>query len=493
MFETAELGRKLSKKDYDAQEPVLRTALLDVQEELKRAPFPVIILISGVDGAGKGETVNLLHEWMDPRYLEAHAFGTSSDEEAERPEAWRFWRLLPPRGRIGIFFGSWYTRPIIDRVYGRTKTADMDEALMHINSFEKELVDDGALIIKFWFHLGKEVQKARLHSLEKNEKTRWRVTKMDWKHFKLYDKFRRISERALRATSTGEAPWIIIEGADERYRSVTVANHVLERISKHLAKSKKVKRDVVDKAKPSVKRDDPYTLLDTLDLSQALKVGVYKKQLEKYQGHLNLLYRKAKAKQRSAILVFEGWDAAGKGGVIRRITGAMDARDYQVIPIAAPTEEERAHHYLWRFWRHLPRAGRVTIFDRSWYGRVLVERVENFATEAEWMRGYREIVDFEQQLHDHGIMLLKFWIHIDADEQLRRFELRQATAYKHYKITDEDFRNRDKRNDYELAANEMLDRTGTEFAPWHLIEANDKHFARIKALKMFCERLEKSL
>jgi polyphosphate kinase 2 (PPK2 family) len=218
----------------------------------------------------------------------------------------------------------------------------------------------------------------------------------------------------------------------------------------------------------------------------------YKSQLEKYQGKLNLLYRKAKEKGLSAILVFEGWDAAGKGGIIRRITPAMDARDYQIIPIAAPTEEERAHHYLWRFWRHLPRAGRVTIFDRSWYGRVLVERVEGFAAEDEWKRAYAEIVNFEEKLDKHGILLLKFWVHIDKDEQLRRFQLRQNTAYKHFKITDEDFRNREKWNDYEIAANEMIERTGTEFAPWYLIEANDKKFARIKALKIFYERLKDS-
>jgi AMP-polyphosphate phosphotransferase len=493
MFESAELGRKLSKKEYETQEPELRMQLLEVQEDLKRAPFPVIILIGGVDGAGKGETVNLLHEWMDARYLETHAFGTPSDEERERPEAWRFWRQLPPKGRIGIFFGSWYTRPIIDRVYKKTKDGDLDSALIRINAFEKELIDEGALILKFWFHLSKDAQRKRLHALEKDEKTRWRVTKLDWKHFKLYDRFRRISERALRATSTGDSPWVVIEGEDERYRSITVGNHILELIQKRLAECKSSEVVADSSPTPKIETKDPYTLLDTLDLSQRLSDAKYKRQLEKYQGRLNLLYRESKARGGSAILVFEGWDAAGKGGIIRRITGAMDARDYQVIPIAAPTEEERAHHYLWRFWRHLPRAGRVTIFDRSWYGRVLVERVEGFASEAEWRRAYSEIINFEQQLHEHGIMLLKFWVHIDADEQVRRFQARQQTPYKHYKITDEDYRNREKRNDYGLAANEMLDRTGTEFAPWHLIEANCKHFARIKTLRIFCDRLENSL
>lgn len=492
MFETAELGHKLSKEEYEAREPALRMQLLEIQEDLKHAPFPVILLIGGVDGAGKGETVNLLHEWMDPRYLEAHAFGTPSDEEQERPESWRFWRVLPPNGRIGIFFGSWYTRPIIDRAYGKTTNAELDASLIRINTFEKELVDDGALIIKFWFHLSKRVQAARLHSLEMNPKTRWRVTKMDWKHFKLYDKFRRISERALRTTSTGEAPWILIEGADERYRSITVGNHILELVSKRLADSKS--RAVVTLSpKPKAETREPYTLLHALDLSLSLTEAKYKRQLEKYQGRLNLLYREAKSRRRSTILVFEGWDAAGKGGIIRRITSAMDARDYHVIPIAAPTEEERSHHYLWRFWRHLPRAGRVIIFDRSWYGRVLVERVESFATEAEWKRAYAEIVNLEQQLHDHGVLIVKFWVHIDADEQLRRFKARQDTPYKHYKLTEEDFRNREKRNDYELAADEMFDRTGTEFAPWHLIEANDKRFARIKTLKILCHCLDHSL
>ncbi len=489
MFETAELGQKLSKEDFKRQQPELRMQLLNIQEDLKSAKFPVIILIGGVDGAGKGETVNLLHEWMDPRFLQAHAFGTPSDEERERPQAWRFWRVLPPKGRIGIFFGSWYTHPIVDCVYGRIDEAELDSELLAINTFEKELVDDGALIIKFWFHLSKKAQKKRLNLLNENPKTRWRVTKLDWKHFGLYDTFRHISEKSLRTTSTGEAPWIIVEGEDARYRSITVGKHILKAISDHLQR-KAEPNSAAPQPKEKDTNETPQTLLNTLDLTQHLSEEKYASQLEKYQGKLNLLYRTAKAKGQSAILVFEGWDAAGKGGVIRRITSAMDARDYQIHPIAAPTDEEQAQHYLWRFWRHLPRAGRVTIFDRSWYGRVLVERVEGFAKEDEWKRAFAEIVNFEEQLNKHGLLLLKFWIHIDKDEQLRRFQLRQDTPFKYYKITDEDFRNRERWNDYEIAANEMIERTGTEFAPWHLIEANDKKFARIKVLKILCERLK---
>ena len=498
-FETAELGRKLSKKDYEAREPGLRTELLEAQAELKDARCSVLILIGGVDGAGKGETVNLLHEWMDPHYLEARAFGPPSDEEAERPEFWRFWRALPPKGRIGLLFGSWYTRPIIDRVFARSDDAALERDLVRIKAFEKLLTDDGTLLVKLWFHLSKKAQKKRLRELESHPSSRWRVTKTDWRHFRHYDDFRLVSERVLRATSTGEAPWVVVEGADRRFRSLFVGEHILSRLKERLARtplrpttSQPARATAASKQRsPSI--PDSQTLLNTLDLSKRLGDERYERDLEKYQGRLNRLCRKAKARGRSAILVFEGWDAAGKGGIIRRLTAGIDARDYQVIPISAPTDEERAHHYLWRFWRHLPRAGRVTIFDRSWYGRVLVERVEGFASEDEWRRGYPEIVDFERQLHDHGILLHKFWIHLDRHEQLRRFEERQKTAFKHYKITEEDFRNRAKWDDYEVAANEMLERTSTEIAPWTLVEGNDKQYARIKVLKTVCRRLEETL
>jgi polyphosphate kinase 2 (PPK2 family) len=206
-----------------------------------------------------------------------------------------------------------------------------------------------------------------------------------------------------------------------------------------------------------------------------------------------MLQRRAGKRGVSTILVFEGWDAAGKGGAIRRVTGSLDARDYQVIPIAAPNDEERAHHYLWRFWRHLSRAGRLTIFDRSWYGRVLVERVEGFATEAEYMRGYGEIDHFEEQLVTDGILLLKFWIHISKAEQLKRFRDRSRTSYKQWKITDEDWRNRKRWDDYTVAVNDMVARTSTKIAPWTLVEGNDKNFARIKVLRTLADRLDDRL
>lgn len=495
MFEVAELGHKVSKQEYQEQVPELRVQLLQAQLELSKHDFPVIVLISGVDGSGKGGTVNLLNEWLDPRFVRSFAFGEPTDEEKQRPEFWRFWRDLPPKGRVGLYVGSWYSRPLSQRVYGQISEADLDESLLRINNFEKALVNDGALIIKVWLHLSKNEQKKRLKTLESNPETRWRVTAKDHKHLKLYDKFHSIAEHVLRITSTGEAPWLIVEGTDPRYRGLTVGKHILERLNERLKQNKKPQAKVKNGFRhitPPV-TGEPVTLLNTLDLTSSLSKKEYKESLEKYHGKLNLLSREAMKKGVSSIIVLEGWDAAGKGGIIRRFVPALDARHYQIISIAAPSDEERAHHYLWRFWRHLPRAGFITIYDRSWYGRVLVERIEGFASENEWMRAYSEINDFEAQLVEYGIVLVKYWLHISKEEQLSRFKMREETPFKRHKITEEDYRNREKWDLYEHAVNDMVERTSTEFAPWTLLEADDKRYSRIKALKVFCQRLEKAI
>ena len=468
MFESAELGHKVTKQVYARQEPKLREALLNVQFDLAQAKkFPVLILIGGVDGAGKGETVNLLNEWMDPRHIQTRAFGDPSDEEAERPRMWRFWRELPPKGKIGILFGSWYTAPIVSRVLGRSDDAGLNARLEDIVRFEKMLCDEGVLLLKFWFHLSKKQQKARMQELEKNPLTRWRVTKLDWAGLKRYDAFREVSERALRETSNANAPWTVVEGADPRYRSLTVGKLLLEAMKKRLEKTNYKERRV---QVPPLPEMDNLGLLRDLDMTQKKYFNTH-----------------------SLILLFEGSDAAGKGGAIRRITAAVDARHFQVVPVAAPTEEERAQPYLWRFWRHAPRRGRVTIFDRSWYGRVLVERVEGYCGVADWMRGYSEINDFEEQMVRGGAIVCKFWLQITAAEQLKRFTLRQKTSFKRFKITDEDWRNRKKWNEYEQAVCDMIDRTSTEIAPWTVVEAEDKYFARVKILKTIVERMERNL
>ncbi|CAH2030111.1 polyphosphate:AMP phosphotransferase [Trichlorobacter ammonificans] len=492
MFESAELGHKISKEMFRRELPLLREALLDAQLDLLQSRrFPVIILLAGVDCAGKGETMNLLHEWMDPRHIESHALRELTDEERERPPMWRYWRDLPPKGKIGIFIGSWYSAPLLDNVHGISKNAELDQQLDRIIRFETMLCNEGALILKFWLHLSEEQQRKRLRKLEKDPKTRWRVKESDWKNFKNYARFRTVSERMLRTTSTPKAPWNIVEGADERYRSLTIGRAILEALRRRLDAPAAPAAD--EPLPPLLTSIDGLQILQTLDMTKKIAKKRYDEELEALQGRLNLLSRHKNFNRLSVVTVFEGNDAAGKGGSIRRVTQALDARSYRVIPIAAPTEEERAQPYLWRFWRHLPRRGRLAVFDRSWYGRVLVERVEEYCSRTDWMRAYGEINDFEEQLVRNHTVVVKFWLAITPEEQLRRFKEREKIGFKRFKITDDDWRNREKWSLYAQAVCDMIDRTSTEIAPWTLVEANDKNYARIKVLKTICDRLEQAL
>jgi len=492
MFESAELGHKIDKETYDREVPKLREDLINAQYDLsQQRRFPVIIVVGGVDGAGKSETVNLLNEWMDPRHIQTHAFPDPSDEERERPYMWRFWRALPPRGKIGILFGAWHSAPIVERVAGRSKSAKLDQSIEEIIRFEKMLTDEGALILKFWFYLSKEQQKKRLKALEKDPKTRWRITETDWEHFKSYDRFRKVSEYFIRQTSSTEAPWIVVEGVDHRYRSLTVGRLLLNEMRERLAEKPPARPP--EKKSPMQPRLDGKDVLTSLVLTKAVSKEKYNREMETWQGRLNLLTRHPKFKEISVVFVFEGQDAAGKGGAIRRVMQALDARVYQGIPIAAPTEEELAQPYLWRFWRNLPRRGRFTIFDRSWYGRVLVERVEGFCSENDWMRAYSEINDFESQLLRNGTVLVKFWLQISREEQLKRFREREKTSFKRFKITAEDWRNRRKWKQYHQAVCDMIDRTSTEIAPWTLVGANNKYDARIKVLRTIVGSIESAL
>ncbi len=488
MLKAVELGRSLTKEQYGAVLPGLRAALLDAQGRLRKAGFSVVVLVNGVDASGKSEMVNALHEWFDARFLMSQSYTEPSEEERAHPEYWRYWMWLPPTGRIAVFSGSWYTEPILERVWGKSSDAQLATRTARIAAFERTLADEGTLFVKLWFHLGKKGQRQRLKELESNKLTRYRVSKQDWKNHDRYATFVKVTEQVISETSRGLAPWHIIDAAEARYRNVTAARLILDSIEARLSQARPAPEPV---RLPKI--DDPDTLLDRLDVTQALTKHDYVASVARLQARLNLLVRRLQKRKRSAILVFEGPDAAGKGGAIRRITWALDARSYRLIPIAAPTDEERAHHYLWRFWRYLPRRGRLTIFDRSWYGRVLVERVEGFASEPEWQRGYDEINDFERELTDSGVVLVKFWLHISGDEQLRRFEERKHNPAKRYKITADDYRNREQANQYEAAAAEMLERCSPPNAPFTLVEANDKRFARVKVLQALCDRLETEL
>jgi polyphosphate:AMP phosphotransferase len=492
MFESAELGHAIDKERYEREEPELRHALLRAQYELvKAAKVPVVILIGGVDGAGKGETLNLLNEWMDPRHIQTNAMRPVGDDLSGRPAMWRFWRVLPPKGRIAVFVGSWYSQPFLKRVYGEIKAAKLDQHIDQILRFERMLADEGTLLLKFWLHLSRKRQKKRFEKLAKSKQTAWRVSDTDWKHLAMYDRFHEVSQHMLRETSTAEAPWLIVEGADERYRNLTIGKSVLEALRKRIDQPSKPIHDM--RTPPRIQAIDGVSILDKLDLGQRVEKDDYEDQLGLLQGRLNALTRHKKFGRLSVVAAFEGCDAAGKGGAIRRVTQSLDARKYDVIPIAAPTDEEKARPYLWRFWRQLPERGRIAIFDRSWYGRVLVERIEGFCNEADWLRAYGEINDFEEQLAKNDTVVVKLWLQISKDEQLRRFKEREEIAFKQHKITAEDWRNREKWDGYNVAVCEMIDRTSTELAPWTLVEANDKYFARLKIMRTLVDTIEAAL
>jgi polyphosphate:AMP phosphotransferase len=491
MFESAELRQEVSKADYEAAVPALREVLLDAQYDLLSAKdFPVLIIIGGIEGAGKSETVQTLNEWLDPRHVHTHGFLMPTDEEAERPTMYRFWRALPPKGETGIFFGSWYSLPLVARVLGDASDADLDRSINVIRHLERMLHNEGVLILKFWLHISEREQRKRLSALEADSDTRWRYTKTIERLAERYDEVRDTAEKMLRETSTGEAPWTVIDGHDHRHRTLAVGNALLGALRRRLDAAE-AQRLVT--AAPVTAQGENVLLIRSLDLAQRLEREDYRELLDKYQGRFARLVGSKAFRKHSLLLAFEGSDAAGKGGAIRRVTGALDARLYQIIPVAAPTEEERAQPYLWRFWRHVPGHSGIAIFDRTWYGRVLVERVEGFCSEADWMRAYDEINEFEEQLVNNGAIVCKFWLQIGKDEQLKRFQEREKTGFKRFKITEEDWRNRDRWEHYERAVADMVDRTSTSLAPWNLVEANDKWFARVKVLRTICEALEKAL
>jgi len=487
MFETAEVGRSLGKAEFEKQARRLQAELLETQRRQREAGIPVIVIVSGVETAGKSQAVKRLNEWLDARNVQSVAFWDESDEERERPRQWRFWRQLPANGTIAILFGSWYTHPIVDRAYKDIGKDEYQTELSAINALERSLTDNGALVVKLWFHVSKKEQKRRLKDIAKEQKRQ--LTPYEKAYSKHYDRFLKVSEAALRATDQGHAPWHIIDATDRQYRELMAGRILLEAMRERLAHpgGKRGARAPESRAGKFV------TVLDKVDLGAKADPKRYQEKLEKYQARLNKLTWRAREKKVSTVAMFEGWDAAGKGGAIRRVTAAMDARLFRVIPVAAPTDEEKAHHYLWRFWRHVPRGGYVTIYDRSWYGRVLVERVEGFAQPHEWGRAYAEINEFERLLTAHGSSLCKFWLHISPEEQLRRFKERARLAHKKHKITDEDWRNREKWKGYAAAVDEMVARTSTEYAPWTLVAANDKKQARLTVLKTMCDALEKAL
>ncbi|MDE2509828.1 MAG: polyphosphate:AMP phosphotransferase [Elusimicrobia bacterium] len=489
MFESAELGRSVDKKEFEKRSEKLRAELLKAQQALALTKYRLVVLVGGVEGAGKTEVARLFTGWMDARGLRVEAYGDASQEETERPEYWRYWRTLPPSGHGAILVGTWYTRPIIWRALKKIGHGAFEEELDRAIAFETMLTRENTVLVKLWLHLSKKEQRRRLRELEKNPATAWRVSKRDWRYAKNYDRFRKISEEALAKSGTAEAPWTVVEATDRRYRDLAAAGALLAAMNDALRRAARPEPEKTpDRPKPA-----KTSVLTELDLTKALDRKEYARKLEKQQGRVARLSRALRRDGRSLICGFEGVDAAGKGGAIRRLIDPFDPRNVRVMPVAAPTDEERARPYLWRFWRELPRLGHATVYDRTWYGRVLVERVEGFCAPEDWKRAYNEINAFEEELTESGVIVCKFWLQISADEQLKRFKDRVKTPFKQYKITEDDWRNRGKWDAYQAAAAEMIAKTSLPCAPWVLVEAQDKHWARVKVLKAVADRLEEEL
>ncbi len=491
MFESANVSHVLEKDEYKKLEPQLREDLLETQLKLaEKKQFQVIVIIGGMDGTGKADSVHKLYEWMDPHHLETQAFGRPTVEERLRPRMWRYWRALPAKGKIGFFFGSWYHQPLHSRIVHKISDTQFEQQMQAINRFESMVAAEGALILKFWFNLAKPKRGGK--KSKNGGPDEEKVALEEWGDIGKDDfqKALDVGQSMARLTSTGYAPWIVVPSEDHRYRNMTVGKTLLEAMRKRLDNPAPLSGCAPAVILSSL---DSKTVLDELDLSLKLTDEEYNDKIDRYQRKLTRLTTSKEFENVGLIAVFEGNDAAGKGSTIRRITGALDPRIFKAHGTSAPSQEELAQPYLWRFWRRIPKRGNIGIFDRSWYGRVLVERVEGFCTEQEWLRAYEELNDFELQLSESGLIVVKYWLAISKEEQLKRFKAREKTSFKKFKITDEDWRNREKWNLYAAAVGDMVDRTSTAYAPWNLIEAEDKLHARVKTMKILCDTLEKAL
>jgi polyphosphate kinase 2 (PPK2 family) len=496
MLELIDLGKKISGNDYRQVFPGLETRLASLQRMARAMGIPVLILFEGWDAAGKGRLINRLTQELDPRGFQVHTISAPNADEVRRPWLWRFWRAVPAAGNLAIFDRSWYGRVLVERVEGLCSPEEWGRAYREIDEFEQQLVDSGTVIIKFWLHIGKGEQKRRFKRMLEDRALAWKVGREEWRHHRHYGQWSAAVEEMLGRTCSPQAPWTVVEATHARYARAKVFETVITAIQREID-HRVAQPDA--RPTPTPPPAGPQSLigresfLDRVDLGLRLERGEYERQLADLQEDLFRLEHELYVARVPAVIVYEGSDAGGKGGSIRRLTRGLDPRGYEVVPVGPPPAEEKAPHYLWRFWNRLPKTGHITIFDRSWYGRVLVERVEGFSTETEWRRAYREINEFERHLADFGTVIVKFWLHIDPDEQLRRFQARQEDPARQWKITDEDWRNREKWPQYRTAVAEMFERTSTTYAPWTILEANCKLYARIKALRTVAEALRRGL
>ncbi len=490
MFEKYDLTKKIDEHTFTKECTPLQERLGILQRELREKKIPVIIVMEGWNASGITNSIQEIIRFLDPRGFNLYATGTPSEEEQAHPLMWRFWVNTPAKGRIAIFARGWYSRALAENVSGIEWKKNIKQAITAINHFERQLTDDGTIIIKFFLHISAEEQKKRLNERDKNPLTAWMITKGDWDFHRYYDSLLPVVEEVINETDSSNAPWTIVEATDTNYTVLKCYQTLIKMLEKRGAEisgnSKKKKAD------DTIKKPRRVEVKRRSHSPVSLPKEEYQIQIVAAQGRVRDLQYVLFKRRIPLVVVFEGWDAAGKGGTIMRLVRELNPRGYDVTPVSSPNDMELDHHYLWRFIRHYPKAGHVTIFDRSWYGRVLVERVEGLATETEWQRAYNEINEMEEEFVENGGGLVKYWLEVNKDEQLKRFHQRESDPLKQWKITDEDWRNREKWDLYEAATDEMLARTSTKSAPWTIIESDDKWYARLKTLETvtaYCEKL----
>ena len=496
MLEKLDLTKKMGKEEYKEKMEHLERSLGKLQRRCQELDIPVMIAFEGFGAAGKGLQIGKLIQALDPRGFRVYAVKSETEGEKMHPFLWRFWTKLPEKGRIAIYDTSWYRRVLTDRFDKKVKKSELADAYESILSFEDQLADDGMVIIKIFLAIDKKEQKKRFEKLLSSKDTAWRVTRGDLKRNEKFEKYQEMNEEMLARTDTEKAPWHIVEAVDRRFATVKIYSIVEEMLRRQVDKAESApveERTDIPGADAAETKELMESILGRVDLGLSCGREEYERELKMLQERIRELHGELYRRRIPVVLGFEGWDAGGKGGAIKRLTAKMDPRGYVVHPTASPNPVERQYHYLWRFWRDMPKAGHITIFDRTWYGRVMVERIEGFCTKSEWRRAYREINDMERTLTREGVLVLKFWMQIDKDEQERRFRERQENPEKQWKITEEDWRNREKWDQYETAVNEMLIRTSTANAPWIVVEGNDKYYARLKVLRTVVEAIEERI
>lgn len=480
--------QKPTNKEVESRLQTARMELARRQIMIKEKKLPVLVLFEGWGAAGKGSVLGKVIKNIDPRFFKVATTSKPTQEEARRPFLYRHFVRIPEAGNYMFLDGAWMGEVTKDYLVGNISGKCYKNRIESIKRFERQLTDNGYLVLKFFFQIDEKEQKKRLSALLDNKDTRWRVDEIDLWENKNYKKFLKTYDQYMNSTNQSLSPWYIVDARDKKWAELQVVETMIQGIDTALMNST-LAVPILQNVFPL----KPISKLADVELDKTLTEEEYRKELQKCQKKLSRLHYKLYRKKIPVIIAYEGWDAAGKGGNIKRITGALDPRGFEVNPIASPEPHEKARHFLWRFWNRLPKTGHIAIFDRTWYGRVMVERLEGFCSENDWKRAYNEINEFEKELHDWGAVVIKFWVQIDKQTQLERFTERQNTPEKQWKITDEDWRNREKWDLYEGAVDEMLQKTNTEYAPWFVLESNDKKYARIKALKTVIHEIEKVL